>query len=173
MSLDVEGGLRVDDYRGGPRPPVRFERQVSAPYVFTLERRDGPSRQYQPWAIAVIEFGAVSVALRLKAPDGSPHTHVDAFPLERGGAVRFFAEDLPQIGRLNAEVTRNTPSVFFVLKEIEKQFEIRGIGVFRGRVDVPPADPSTPEERVQRVADTEFTARRLDMLATPHEALPR
>ena len=105
--------------RPRPRPLPHEKNQVSQPYVFTLERREGPSGTYSPWAIAVIELGATSVALRLKAADGRAHTVVDTQPLQPGGAVRFFKEDLPQLGRANGEVTRNTPSVFFVLGEID------------------------------------------------------
>jgi hypothetical protein len=153
------------------RRPTRLEQQASPPYVFTLERRDGPAGEYRPWAIAVIGLGAASVALRLKAPDGSAHPIV-RYPLEPGGAERFFTEDLPQLGRISGEVTRNTPSVFFVLREIEKQFDIRGIAVFRGRAERLLQDAGTAEERVQWSAAQDFARRSSDMLPTAN-AVPR
>jgi hypothetical protein len=159
--------------RQRPRPIPRAKNQASQPYVFTLERREGTSGAYSPWAIAVIELGATSVALRLKAADGGAHTEVDAFPLELGGAARFFKEDLPQLGRANAEVTRNTPSIFFVLGEIAKRFNMRGIAVFRGRATSPLLHASSPDERIQSAADAEFAARCADMVATGDDAIRR
>lgn len=143
----------------------RLEPQVSRPYIFTLDRRDGPSGAYRPWAIAVIALGATSVALRLKTPDGGAHPVVE-YPLEPGGADRFFTEDLPQLGLVNGEITRNNSSIFFVLTEIEKQFNIRGIAVFRGRGEIPPGEAGTAEERAQRAAEAAFAARSIDMLPT-------
>jgi hypothetical protein len=149
-----------------------LKHQVSRPYLFTLDRRDGPSGVYRPWAIAVIALGAASVALRLKAPDGGAHSVVE-YPLEPGGAERFFTEDLPQLGLVNVEITRNTPSVFFILEQIAKRFDIRGIGVFRGRVDIPPGEAGSAQERAQRAAEAAFAARSIDMLPTADEAIPR
>jgi hypothetical protein len=162
----------VSDDSPQPRRLRHLEQPVSRPYVFTLERRDGPSGAYRPWAIAVIAMGAASVALRLKTLDGGAHTVVN-YPLEPGGAERFFTEDLPQLGLVNAEITRNTPSVFFVLTEIEKQFNIRGMAVFRGRVDIPLGEASTAEERAQRAAEAAFAARSIDMLPTADDAMSR
>jgi hypothetical protein len=127
---------------------------------------------YRPWAIAVVEPGSVAVALRLKAPDGGAHAIVNAYPLERGGAERFFSEDLPQLGRVNGEVTRNTPSIYFLIGEIHKQFNVQGIGIFRGRVKTPLHDVTTAEERAQRAADAEFAARSMDMLPMNHDEIP-
>lgn len=146
---------------------------MSAPYIFTLERRDGPSEPYKAWAVAIIALGSPIVALRLKTPAGEAHPHVDRYPLEPGGAERFFPEDLPQLGRVDGEVTRNTPSVFFVLKEIEKRFNVRGIAVFRGRAKTPLPEGSTAEERVQRAAAVYFAARAIEMLPTADDAIPK
>jgi hypothetical protein len=159
--------------RPRPRPIPRAKNQASQPYVFTLERREGTSGTYSPWAIAVIELDATSVALRLKSADGRAHTTTGTYPLEPGGAVRFFKEDLPQLGRANGEVTRNTPSIFFVLGEIGKRFNIQGIGVFRGRATSPLLHASSPDERIQAAADAEFAARCADMLPTGGDDIPR
>jgi hypothetical protein len=145
----------------------------SSPCIFTLERRAESSGPYRPWAIAVIALGASSVALRLKSPEGAAHTRVDRFPLEPGGAERFFFEDLPQLGRSGAEVTRNTPSVHFVMTEIQKAFNAGGIAVFRGRAGRPHRDDVAPDERIQDAAAQEFSARSIDMLPTEEDAFPR
>ena len=150
-----------------------LERRPSLPYVFTLERREGPSGAYRPWAIAVLTLSAADVALRLKAPSGAAHALVNTHPLQPGGAERFFSEDLPQLGLVGGEITRNTPSVFFILKEIEARFGIRGIAVYRGRADVPLDEGSTAEERVQRAADQAFAARSAEMLPTADDDIPR
>src|SRR5262245_48898223 len=154
-----------------PGRPHRPGPSLSRPYVFTLERRDGPGSAYRPWAIAVIEPGSVDVALRFKAPDGQPLSR--AWPLDPGGAERFFAEDLPQLGRVNGEVTRNTPSIYFVIGEIHKHFNVHGVGVFRGRVKTPLHEIHTAEERAQRAADAEFTARSGEMVPMDGNAMPR
>jgi hypothetical protein len=145
---------------------------VSSPCIFTLERRTESSASYRPWAVAVIALGASSVALRLRTPEGLAHA-VDRFPLEPGGAERFFSEDLPQLGRVGAEVTRNTPSVYFVLTEIQKAFKAGGVAVFRGHGDRSLRSDMSADERVQEIAAHEFSARSIDMLPTEDDALPR
>jgi hypothetical protein len=139
--------------------------------VFTLERREGPASSYRIWAIAVIEPGSTNIALRLKAPDGQAFP--SGYPLDPGGAERFFAEDLPQLGRVDGEVTRNTPSIYFVITEIHKQFKVQGVGVFRGRVKTPLHEIDTAEQRAERAADVEFAARSADMSPMDSDALPR
>ncbi len=150
-------------------PPAYMPR----PYVFTLERRADSSSAYQPWAIAVIDLGAADVAVRVKSSGGAAHPLVRRHPLVREGAERFFSEDLPQLGRVGSEVTRNTPSVHFVLTEIQTRFGATGIAVFRGRAGLHTSGPVTPDESIQQIADAEFETRADGLVPIADEAIPR
>jgi len=158
----------------GPQPrDVPLPDYIPRPYVFTLERRDDQRSPLRTWAIAVLDLGATGIALRLKGVDGGIHPDIQRHPLSRDGAERFFSEDLPQLGRVGAEVTRNTPSVHFVLSEIRSKFGMSGVAVFRGRTRVVVDGPISPDDGIQRAADSEFSVRAGEMIVVPDDVIPR